>query len=113
MKTELSELRCVVDGLCAEILVEIGPACHSHSNSWARVIREQLESTCPNFQLVLNYIHRYCQDEECVDFQLTRQLGEALLEAAGALNDAEREALYSLQQEASLASTGPKRSLDH
>lgn len=107
---KLDKLRADVESICMDMLDVIHPLCNSYSNSWARIIRDELESTCPNFQLVLNYANSYYEEAEG-DGDMIILIARELMFASRRLSMAEKSALYSLQQEASLASTGPKRSL--
>lgn len=107
---KLDELRSDVETLASDILFILEPLCQRHGRNWARVMREELESSCPNFQLVLNYANSYYEEAEG-DGDRILYLAEELMESARILSEAEKSSLHSLQQEASLASAGPKRSL--
>lgn len=107
---KLDELRSDVETLASDIVFILEPLCQRHGRNWARVMREELESSCPNFQLVLNYANSYYEEAEG-DGDRILFLAEELKTAGNRLSMEEKSALYSLQQEVSLASTGPKRSL--
>lgn len=107
---KLDELRSDVETLASDIVFILEPLCQRHGRNWARVMREELESSCPNFQLVLNYANGYYEEAEG-DGDRILFLAEELKTAGNRLSMEEKSALYSLQQEVSLASTGPKRSL--
>lgn len=109
---KLDELRSEIECIASDMLSILEPLCQRYSRSWARIMREELESVCPNFQLLINYAKSY-HEEADGDGDSLIFMAEEIAASARRLEQAEIDALHSLQQEASLASTGPKSSLDH
>lgn len=124
---KLDALRSEAAELCRELAQELSdmiPDLDSNKKGHVKLILDELIKTNPDTGKIMQYLDMAKLSGFWEESHLDDEDDGWVLSTAGFIADrlddvmrdlhvAEREALHSLQQEASLASTGSKSSLDH
>jgi hypothetical protein len=126
--SKLGELRLDIEVACREIVQAFSEvAITPNEKMHLKLVSDEAKKECPDAKMIKRWVElsgldgefddSECEDEDGDDAvwrdSLSYEIACDLCRLMDALRVAEAEALYSLQQEASLASTGPKSSLDH